>query len=140
MATEQIMIEGMPADELLRWPIEQLRSLLDLGRPIVFRAGTATVLAQVKITDRRLTIDLAHIDGGGEGVLPMLWRFGQRYADLENVLTIEWLVHAAHCATPSVRLSQLLLKMAFKIEKLAERGEVYRRVDERGPTSKIFGS
>ena len=46
-----------------------------IGRPIVFRAGSSTVLAAVQIEGRRLIIELAHIDGGGEGVLPTLWRF-----------------------------------------------------------------
>jgi hypothetical protein len=42
------------------------------GRPIVFRAGSAEILGEFKIKGESLMVELAQIDGGGEGVLPTL--------------------------------------------------------------------
>ncbi len=128
-----VLIEGFSADELLAFPRERLRELLDIGRPIVFRAGSATVLAEAHVVARRLVIDLAHIDGGGEGVLPTLWRFGQAYARAEELAEIEWLVHATRCAKPNPRLPSVLTRMGFQIEDLPDRGLVYRRRETIAP-------
>ncbi len=125
----KVLIEGISVDELSAWPIEQLRQLLSLGRPIVFSAGTATVLAEVRREEETLVVELAHIDGGGEGVLPTLWRFGQWFARQENVKQIDWRVHATRCANPNPRLPGVLGKMGFAIEELPVVGAVYRRVD-----------
>jgi hypothetical protein len=130
-----VLIEGFAAEELLSWPADKLRELVAVGRPIVFRAGSSTVLAAVQIEERRLIIELAHIDGGGEGVLPTLWRFGQSYARAEQFVEIEWLVHATRCARPNPRLPTVLEKMGFIVEDLPVRGLVYRRVDEMLPSA-----
>ena len=124
-----VLIEGFSADELLAFPRERLRELLDIGRPIVFRAGSATVLAEAQVVARRLVVELAHIDGGGEGVLPTLWRFGHAYARGEMLAEIEWLVHATRCAKPNPRLPGVLARMGFQIEDLPARGLVYRRLE-----------
>jgi len=124
-----VLIEGFSVDELLAWPVERLRELVACGRPIVFGAGTATLLAEVQLQEGRLTIDLAHVDGGGEGVLPTLWRFGEHYARAERVREIEWIVHATRCAKPNPRLPGVLRRMGFAIEDRPPRGEVYRRLD-----------
>jgi hypothetical protein len=126
-----VLIEGIAADDLLAWPIEQLRQLLTLGRPVVFSAGSATVLAELRRENDSLIIELAHIDGGGEGVLPTLWRFGNEYARAENVKRIDWRIHATRCANPNPRLPGVLLKMGFAVEELPIVGAVYRRVDLR---------
>src|SRR6476659_3860012 len=115
MRVAGVLIEGIAADELLSWPLDKLRELLAVGRPIVFRAGSSTVLAAIQIEERRLIIELAHIDGGGEGVLPTLWRFGQSYARAERFVEIEWLVHATRCARPNPRLPAVLVKMGFTV-------------------------
>lgn len=129
-----MLIEGFAADEWLSWPIDKLRELVVIGRPIVFRAGSSTVLAAAQIEERRLIIELAHIDGGGEGVLPTLWRFGQSYARAAQVAEIEWLVHATRCARPNPRLPKVLEKLGFVVEDLPVRGLVYRRIDEMPPS------
>lgn len=67
-----IMVEGMPAEELLALPDEDLEVLVGAGGPVVFRLGTATLLGQVRFLPDRLTVELAQVDGGGEGVLPRL--------------------------------------------------------------------
>jgi hypothetical protein len=41
-----------------------------LGEPIVFRIATATLLGSFKVDCEKLVIELAQIEGGGEG-LPM---------------------------------------------------------------------
>jgi hypothetical protein len=127
-----VLIEGFLVDELLAWPTAKLREFMHVGRPIVFRAGSATVLAEVRVEGRRLVVDLAHIDGGGEGVLPTLWRFGQSYARVEQLDEIEWLIHATRCAKPNPRLAKVLGRMGFIVEDLPIRGLVYRRIDAVG--------
>lgn len=128
-----VRIEGFTPDELLAWPTEKLRALVAIGRPLVFRAGSATVLAEVRSDGRRLTIELAHIDGGGEGVLPTLWRFGQTYARRDQLAEVEWLVHATRCANPNPRLPHVLRHMGFQVEQVPVRGLVYRRLDSIRP-------
>ena len=106
-----------------------VRELVQAGRPIVFRAGSATVLAEVSVDGGRLIVELAHVDGGGEGVLPTLWRFGHAYARGQAFCEFEWLVHATRCARPNPRLPQVLERMGFRVEDLPVRGLVYRRLD-----------
>jgi hypothetical protein len=124
-----VLIEGIAAEELLAWPSAKMRELLNIGRPIVFHAGSATLLAEILVHGPRLIIELAHVDGGGEGVLPTLWRFGQAFARAEQFTEIEWLVHATRCARPNPRLPGVLERMRFRIEDLPVRGRVYRRLD-----------
>jgi hypothetical protein len=125
----RVLIEGFTVDELLAFPPEKLFELIPPGKPLVFRAGSATVLAEVHLSATRMTIELAHIDGGGEGVLPTLWRFGQAYAHAHRISEIEWLVHATRCANPNPRLPGVLRRMGFSVEDLPVRGQVYRRLD-----------
>jgi len=68
-----VTIEGYTPDELLALPDEQLDAFVFVGEPLLFRAGTATILGEFRIVEDRLIAELAQIDGGGEGVLPALW-------------------------------------------------------------------
>lgn len=77
--TPRILIEGLTADEMLALPDEHVAALVAVG-PVVFRAGLAEMLGQIRLHARSLMIELAQIDGGGEGVLPVLWRLAERYA------------------------------------------------------------
>ena len=74
----QINIEGYSPDEILNLPDEQLGALVLSGEPIVFRAGTAEILGEFKVKRESLIVELAQIDGGGEGVLPTLLRIPMR--------------------------------------------------------------
>jgi hypothetical protein len=46
---KQIDIEGYTANEILDLPDEQLDALVLSGEPLVFRAGTAEILGELKI-------------------------------------------------------------------------------------------
>src|SRR5262245_40106865 len=99
-----IRIEGYTPDELLAALDEDIESLLFSGSPLVFRAGSATVLGQFGVEANRLVLELAQIDGGGEGVLPSLAALAQRYARRRKLDAVEWLVYATACAKPNLKL------------------------------------
>jgi hypothetical protein len=76
-------------DEILRLTAETIEGLIVLGEPLVFRVGSATVLGSFKLSSDRLVIELAQIEGGGEGVLLSLGSIARRYATLRNIVGIE---------------------------------------------------
>ena len=67
MKQREILFDGLSQDEILRLPIREIEEFILIGKPIVFRAGTASILGSFKLADNRLIIELAQIDGGGEG-------------------------------------------------------------------------
>ena len=85
----------------------------------------AEILGQFRVTNDRLVLELAQIDGGGEGVLPTIWNLAERYARLEHLKTVEWIVHAVHCAKPNLRLRDVLKRRGFVVENLPGIGETY---------------
>jgi len=128
-----VTIEGYSPDEILALPDDQLDAFVVSGRPIVFRAGTAEILGEFKIKDQSLIVELAHIDGGGEGVLPTLTSLAQRYAKRRGLKRVEWLVHAVNCAEPNLKLRRILERRGFQIADLENAGKVYylvMRIDE----------
>ena len=106
-------IEGVSLDALKALSSEEMDALLAFGRPVTFRMGTATILAEFNRQDRDLAINLAHIDGGGEGVLVLLWKIIVSYAREHNCLAIHWNVHALTCANPNPRLQHFLRARGF---------------------------
>ena len=70
-----VCIEGYSVDELLALPRHELDALVFPGRPVVARVGSAEVLVECKHNGETLIVDLAHIDGGGEGALPTIVSF-----------------------------------------------------------------
>jgi len=123
-----VRIEGLTVDELLALPSDQLDDLVFAGRPIVFRAGSAEVLAEFRRVDGTLSLDLAHIDGGGEGVLPTILVLAERYAKTRGLHRIEWLVRATNCARPNPRLRAVLERRGFVAREIPGRGDCYWRV------------
>lgn len=91
---KQIDIEGYTAKEILNLPGEQLDVFVLSGRPIVFRAGSAQILGELNISGESLIVELAQIDGGGEGVLPALTSLARQYAKKRGLKKVEWIVHA----------------------------------------------
>jgi hypothetical protein len=91
---KRIDIEGYAADEILDLSDEQLDALALSGEPLVFRAGTAEILAEFKVRGESLIVELAQIDGGGEGVLPTLTSLIHRHAKRRGLKRVEWIVHA----------------------------------------------
>jgi len=125
----QILFEGFTEDELLALPTDTVEKLIVLGEPLVFRAGSATILGSFKISRNRLVIELAQIDGGGEGVLLSLGSVARRYASLRQLKEIEWIVHAVTCAKPNLKLRKILELRGFEVEEVDGIGAAYHLVD-----------
>ena len=104
----KIEIEGYSPDEILDLPSEQLDALTLSGEPLILRAGSAEILGEFKIKGESLWIELAQIDGGGEGVLPTLTSLAHRYAKRRGLKRVEWVVHALNCAEPNLKLRRVM--------------------------------
>lgn len=128
----QIDIEGYSADEILNLPAEQFDKFVLCGRPIVFRAGSAEILGEFKINDKSLIVELAQIDGGGEGILPTLTSLSQRYAKKRGLNKVEWIVHALNCAEPNLKLRRVMQRRGFQIVDIEGAGQAFYLVDEIG--------
>ena len=64
----EIRIEGYTPEELLAALDEETEAVLFSATALVFRAGSATILGQFSVQGDRLVVELAQIEGGGEGV------------------------------------------------------------------------
>ena len=115
MKKELIKIEGLLPEEILDLPDGQLDELLFTGQPIVLRAGTAEVLGAFSCSNKALHIELAQIDGGGEGVLVLLTVLAQKLARRRACDSIAWIVHAVNCAEPNLKLRRVLDRRGFKV-------------------------
>jgi len=120
-----VTIEGCTPDELLALPPDDLDALIFVDRPVVVHVGSAQVLAECRRRDRLLIVDLAHIDGGGEGALPVLTRFVARFAERRGFEQIHWLVRATNCARPNDKLRQVLIRKGFAVRTVPEFGECF---------------
>jgi hypothetical protein len=120
-----VLIEGFTPDEILRLPEEQIEALVLTDTPVVLRAGSAEILGQFRIRGDRLVLELAQIEGGGEGVLPTLWVLTERYARQRGLSGVEWVVHALHCADPNPKLRRLLERRGFVVRDVPGVGEAY---------------
>ena len=128
----QIDIQGYSADEILNLPDEQVDEFVLCGRPIVFRAGSAEILGEFKINDQSLVVELAQIDGGGEGILPTLTSLAQKYARKRGLNKVEWIVHALNCAEPNLKLRRVMQRRGFQIVDIKDGGQAFYLVDEVG--------
>jgi hypothetical protein len=118
-----VHIEGFSTDELLALPSQELDVFVFAGRPVVARVGTAEILVECKHRGRVLVVDLAHVDGGGEGALPTIVGFVERFARSRGFHTIEWLVRATRCANPNPKLRRVLVRKGFEVRQHPEFGE-----------------
>ncbi len=132
MKREPIRIEGYNPDDLLSLLDDQWEQFVFSGRPIAFRIGSARLLGQFAIGPDTLLIELAQIDGGGEGVLPALASLAKRFARKRGLGAIEWFVYATHCARPNLRLRRMLEHRGITVREIPGRGECYYR---RTPTT-----
>jgi hypothetical protein len=120
-----ILIEGYTPEEILGLPPEQFKDFVFTGKPLVFKAGSAQVLGEFALRDKRLVIELAHIDGGGEGALPTIAVLAEKYARLNNLEAVEWIVHAIHCAKPNLKLRRVLERRGFQIQEVPGYGQAF---------------
>jgi len=125
----EVLFEGLSEQQILNLPQEELDKLIFLGEPLVFRAGSAVLLGSFKIAGDRLVIELAQIEGGGEGVLVSLASLAKRYARLRKLSGVEWIVHAVTCAKPNLKLRRVLEYRGFRIEQIEGIGEAYHLVE-----------
>ena len=132
MKRRRVEIEGLTPDEILGMANSTVEELVLCDRPLVFHVGSAEILGQFRVNDSRLVVELAHIDGGGEGVLPILWNLSERYAQARGVAEVEWIVHAVHCAKPNQKLRRVLVRRGFTVEHVAGSGDVYRSLKVLG--------
>ncbi|MEO5930713.1 MAG: hypothetical protein ABIR47_12325 [Candidatus Kapaibacterium sp.] len=112
----------------MEMPSEDLDELLLRGKPIIISVGSATVLAEISRNDRTLTIHLAHIDGGGEGILPLFIGMARQYAVERKFSRIEWIVLAANCARPNPKLLRFLELKGFVLRRIDGLPEDYHRI------------
>jgi len=110
-----IKIEGLTKAEVMALSDEHLAELVFHGEPIVLKAGSAGVLGAFKLSDATLNIELAQIDGGGEGVLIALTLLAKKFAIRYQCQTIQWTVHAVDCANPNLKLRRVLERRGFAI-------------------------
>ena len=121
--------EGHSAEEILNLPKDTVEQLILIGEALVFRVGSAVLLGSFRINDNRLVIELAQIDGGGDGVLISLAALARRYAQLHELSGVEGIVHAVSCAKPNIKLRRMLEHRGFSIREVEGIGEAYYFLD-----------
>ena len=114
-----IKIEGLTKNEILELSDEHLNALVFTGEPIVLNAGTAEVLGSFRCDEQALSIELAQIDGGGEGVLVAMTVLAKTLARRRDCNTINWTVYAVDCANPNLKLRRVLERRGFEIQPVS---------------------
>ena len=125
----EILFEGYTEREILALPREQVEAMILTGRPVVFRAGSAMILGEFRVDENRLRIELAQIEGGGEGLLLGLGALARRFALLNDLRAVEWIVHAVHCAKPNLKLRRVLERRGFVVSKLPNVDGAYYKLE-----------
>ena len=121
-----IKIEGELVDEILKWSESEFDQLVLINKPIVINIGSGEVLGQFTVMDENtLVIELAQIDGGGEGIIPVINKIAKHISKLKKLDSMEYIVHAINFAKPNLKLRALLEKTGFSIKEVYGKGEVY---------------
>lgn len=136
MSGREVLFEGLTEQEILNLPQEEVENMILLGEPLVFRAGSAVLLGCFKVARDRLVIELAQIEGGGEGVLVSLASLAKRYAKLRTLSGVEWIVHAVSCAKPNLKLRRVLEDRGFNIKEIDGIGEAYHLLESTDDSSR----
>jgi hypothetical protein len=121
----KIKIEGLKVSEILELPKEYFSKLVLIDKPIIINIGSAEVLGQFAVKENSLIVELAQIDGGGEGILPTIAKIVKHIANLYDLDRIEYVVHAINCAQPNLKLRAHLEKTGFTIRDVSGKGRVY---------------
>jgi hypothetical protein len=129
VSQREVLFDGLREEEILNLPQEEVENLILLGEPLVFRVGSAELLGSFRIARDRLVVELAQIEGGGEGVLLALASLTKRYAALRKLSGVEWIVHAVSCAKPNLKLRRMLEHRGFTIRNVEGVGEAYHLVE-----------
>jgi hypothetical protein len=136
--SRKVLIEGYSVEEILAFSNEELDNFVFCGEPIVFRAGSAEILGKFERSADRMILELAHIDGGGEGALLAVGALASRYAARENLAFLEWRVHAVHCANPNPKLRHVLERRGFEVREVEGVGECFHLVQAVSASNKTM--
>ena len=131
-----VKIEGYSPEELLALPAAELDAFVFIGRPMVVRIGSAELLAECHRRDATMVVDLAHIDGGGEGALPTLTAFLTQFAQSRGFGRIEWVVRATDCARPNEKLRRILVRRGFSVRSIGA-GDCYYKATPVAPSNAV---
>lgn len=131
-ALSSIKFEGYTAEELLALPVGDFDAHVFADDALVIEIGSCKLLGKFSTNRSRLVLELAQIDGGGEGVLPALASLANKVASARGLTEVEWQVHAVHCATPNLKLRRVLERRGFNVCELPGIGEVYHQVTNLG--------
>ena len=123
MKNAKVLIEGLAPDELIS--LDDLEGYAVAGRPIVFSIGSAEVLAEFSILEKVLSVEIAVVEKGGEGVLPVLIDVVEKSALQRGMIAIEWSVFARNCAEPNPKLEKVLKAFGFELRKTHSGSEFY---------------
>lgn len=126
----RINIEGVCLKEILEWPVEYFDELVLIDKPIVLSIGSAEVLGQFATSDKSLIVELAQIDGGGEGVLSTITKVSKHIAKAKDLTKICCVVHAIDCAKPNLKLRAHLEKTGFILKEVNGKGKAYYREEK----------
>ena len=124
-----VLIEGYSIEEILALSNEELDQFVFCGEPIVFKIGSAEILGKFDRDSDRVILELAHIDGGGEGALPTIGALASRYAQREDTEYVEWRIHAVNCANPNLKLRRVLERRGFTVKDIDGVGECYHAME-----------
>ncbi len=123
-----ITFNGLTADEILSFSDDVLNALVVSKAPMVVQVGTAEVLGRFWIEHESVVLELGHIDGGGEGVLPAISTLAHRFALRRGLASLDWRVHAVTCKEPNLKLRRVLERRGFKISDVPETGVCYHKI------------
>lgn len=126
----ELLIEGYSTEELSNLiGSNEFEELIFSNKPVVVNAGSAEILAQFHKEDNELHIDLAHIDGGGEGVLVSINSLAKKYALNKKITVINWYVNATNCANPNPKLQRILKLKKYEVQTFPGKGSVFFKKD-----------
>jgi len=76
------------------------------------------LLGSFTIASDRLVVELAQMEGGGEGVLISLASLAKRYMMLRKLSGVKWIIHAVTCAKPNLKLRRMLEHRGFVVKNV----------------------
>lgn len=123
MPKHELLIDGIKPSELIN--LEDLEAYALADRPIIFSVGEAEVLTEFSKSGKVLSVEIAVVEQGGEGVLPVLIGTIERAALMREFDAIEWSVLARNCSAPNPKLMRVLEKIGFEIRQLDSGTEYY---------------
>lgn len=124
---QTVLIEGYTLKEILSLSDAEIDAWILVDNPIIFKVGSAEILGRVEIVGASLTIELAQIDGGGDGVLRTIGILARKYARKHKLKSIDWIIHSLDCLDPNPKLNPMLERAGFKIQNIPQKGEAYFR-------------